>query len=73
MQHLEVSGAVRLIYRLLGVKGLSTWTLPPIRACFGKSVLGRGIRRDWLDDLQRTPQRRNFVEIRHVVRERQGG
>ena len=33
MQRLEVSGAVRLIYRSLGVKGLSTQLTP---TCFGQ-------------------------------------
>jgi hypothetical protein len=34
MQRLEVSGAVRLIYRSLGVKGLRRQTLYSLEPCF---------------------------------------
>jgi len=54
---------------------LSTRTLTPIRACFPKSVLGRktGYDETGSTSLNVHPQRHNFIEIRHVIRERKRG
>ena len=43
MQRLEVSGAVRLIYRSLGVKGLIMYSTFELGKCIGYGLDGPGI------------------------------